>query len=920
MSKSKTFVQCVKKLATSGSVNLMPHLPVLLSGKLRFFPISECFYDDIFEDSQKKNIENLDQQKLVHLDGLTAEMAKKMRLQPLTAVLLNMEDFDDDDGFEEYGQNVDITARIRGALSEYSEGTIFKETIQNAEDAGATTVSIYFDDSDFSTNAESLFGDKMKDCQGPSIWFHNDAKFSNDDFSNIVKVDGATKKDNWEKIGSFGIGFNSVYHFTDLPTIVSGDFFVMFDPSQKHLPPKLLRNSSKPGIKVNLEKGPNKLRVYQDQFLPFKIEEFDLDLRPSSDKIPFEGTAIRLPLRKQPNGQLSKTCFSVQDFSKLRSFLSDKKFSYLLFLTSVETLKIMRNVNNGAVEVEEVEKEENIIMSNVAGCFKQSVSKYIKSGGQASVPHKASIISQKTSGGKNEQDDNIVIMKVAERGSTAFELATSKQGREHGLNPTVGVAVKLKKIKKNQYVPVRMEREEGRVFSFLPLDIESRNNFHMNAGFALSSNRQQLHKVDSLSQQDIRSAWNKALLTEEIPDAFLLLLESITDNPKIKRGSFDDVWPQISDRDDLLASIPKSIYSRLAKTEKPLFQSEKSKVWITWSNTFVADFDDIQDAKCREISKEILLTHLKSQSPSAELVKLSKWSQEGLRDHGLEEKTFDTRRFYIEAFLPKFESIDKAKREKVLINMLSSCHDKDVLEALKETRCITTMQGQLRRPPDLVDKRSEIAELFLEKEDLFPAKEFSSYTIEKTLEKAGMKRTLDAEILHQRIMFVSNEKISPEVFGLAQKLLLQTERLLKRCSGFMNKMMNWGSGKISDSIVNILKDHHQTAFVPTTHGEILRPCEVWEPSVSNFVSYSRAIIDLQTSRSYNQWSPGYEQFFKVLGLQTSISVEDVVNQLKGLAAEDEKKKISSQHLIEMNLKMLATFDTHEDDLQGTFSN
>ena len=328
--KSKTFVECVKKLSTSGSKKLMPPLPVLLSGNLRFFPSSECFYDDIFEDSQKKNIENLEQQKLVHLDGFTAEMAKKMKLQPLTAVLLNMEDFDDEDGFEEYGQNVDITARIRGALSEYSEGTIFKETVQNAEDAGASTVGIYFDDSDFSTSADSLFGDRMKECQGPAIWFYNDAKFSKEDFNNIVKVDGATKKDNWEKIGSFGIGFNSVYHFTDLPTIVSEDFFVMFDPSQKHLPPKLLRNASKPGIKVNLKKGPNKLKVYQDQFLPFQIEEFDLDLSPETDKIPFDGTAIRLPLRKQPNGQLSKTCFSVEDFSKILAFLSKKKFSYLL--------------------------------------------------------------------------------------------------------------------------------------------------------------------------------------------------------------------------------------------------------------------------------------------------------------------------------------------------------------------------------------------------------------------------------------------------------------------------------------------------------------------------------------------------------------------------------------------------------------
>lgn len=37
-------------------------------------------------------------------------------------------------------------------------------------------------------------------------------------------------------IGRFGLGFNAVYHFTDLPCFVSGDHLVMFDPHAKYLP------------------------------------------------------------------------------------------------------------------------------------------------------------------------------------------------------------------------------------------------------------------------------------------------------------------------------------------------------------------------------------------------------------------------------------------------------------------------------------------------------------------------------------------------------------------------------------------------------------------------------------------------------------------------------------------------------------
>ena len=36
--------------------------------------------------------------------------------------------------------------------------------------------------------------------------------------------------------GKFGLGFNAVYHFTDLPSFVSGEYLVCFDPHAKFLP------------------------------------------------------------------------------------------------------------------------------------------------------------------------------------------------------------------------------------------------------------------------------------------------------------------------------------------------------------------------------------------------------------------------------------------------------------------------------------------------------------------------------------------------------------------------------------------------------------------------------------------------------------------------------------------------------------
>lgn len=63
-------------------------------------------------------------------------------------------------------------------------------------------------------------------------------------------------------LGRFGIGFNSVYHLTELPAFVSAGKWCSFDPQARFLPNV---NPSNPGKMVDFIKSPETVRRYPDQ-------------------------------------------------------------------------------------------------------------------------------------------------------------------------------------------------------------------------------------------------------------------------------------------------------------------------------------------------------------------------------------------------------------------------------------------------------------------------------------------------------------------------------------------------------------------------------------------------------------------------------------------------------------------------------
>lgn len=178
------------------------------------------------------------------------------------------------DNIREYGEG---TRHLELLGSLYSDQTHFiYELLQNAEDAGASEVEYHLHADHFELR-------------------HNGRPFTEDDVRGVCGVGAGTKADDITAIGRFGVGFKSVYAFSDSPSVHSGEAH-------------------------------------------FKIERF---VRPHAlDPIGVaQGwTHIRLPFDKQ-RGPKSDDC--VEDIRRGVAHLDD---SSLLFLRSVRLIRFFDHV------------------------------------------------------------------------------------------------------------------------------------------------------------------------------------------------------------------------------------------------------------------------------------------------------------------------------------------------------------------------------------------------------------------------------------------------------------------------------------------------------------------------------------------------------------------------------------------------
>ncbi|XP_060192900.1 uncharacterized protein LOC132622327 isoform X2 [Lycium barbarum] len=479
---------------------------------------------------------------------------------------------------EDFGQKVDLTRRIREVLLNYPEGTtVLKELIQNADDAGATKVCLCLDRRNHGT--ESLLSDKLAQWQGPALLAYNDAVFSEDDFVSISRIGGSSKHGQAWKTGRFGVGFNSVYHLTDLPSFVSGKYVVLFDPQGVYLPNV---SASNPGKRIDYVSS-SAISLYKDQFSPYCA--FGCDM-----KSPLNGTLFRFPLRNADQAaisKLSKQGYLEDDISSMLVQLYEEGVFSLLFLKSVLSIE-MYEWDVGLAEPRKtyscsVNSDKSDTIWHRQALLK--LSKLTDSNEPFVDTFSLEFLSEAVNGSHPQKrtDRFYIVQRLSAPSSRigAFAAKASKDFDIH-LLPWASVAACISDNSSKDDV-----LKQGRAFCFLPLPVKTGLNAHINGFFEVSSNRRGIwYGADMDRSGRIRSLWNRLLLEDVVAPNYAQLLlgaqqmlgPTETYYSLWPTGSFEEPWN----------ILVEHIYQNI--TEFPVFYSNvKGGNWISAREAFLHD-------------------------------------------------------------------------------------------------------------------------------------------------------------------------------------------------------------------------------------------------------------------------------------------------------------------------------------------
>ena len=688
---------------------------------------------------------------LVH-SSISYDIACNLQLKPLNTMIAHTEEF----FFEQAGQSEPLTTRLNRILKEYKDTSVIQELIQNADDAEATEVAVYLDTRKH--DSSNLFFPGMANSYGPALLFYNNAEFNEEDFENIRKIAGETKINKPLKIGKFGVGFCSAYHITDVPSFVSGENFVVFDPTLQCLE-KEIKSKFNPGIKINFHR--HYLLNKSNQLDPYTgISEFDPEKH-------FKGTLFRFPLRVKKS-KISEAVYTTNEVQLLLNRVKENSTKLLMFLSNVKKITIWQS------EGDTFSKDFEVIASKPV------------------VPGSNNVISYKVTSSASHGEENWLIA------TNSQQLQTGDSTQNHG---TASVAIKLNVDEQSRKFYV--EPILGECFCYLPLDMTTGLPVHVSSNFAVMTNRRGIWKGDNISTATKESNWNEMLMKSVVFKSYielLLHLKTMQQNDSLVNYTFYCLWPintremnpwnilikKFYDFICILSNTDSLFYSKITNSWKSLNECYFLSPKIFPSVTFQKDLYS-------SINQVIAVHKIPQVDLTDEIWKILS-NHDDFCAQIIDEDRF-IRFFYRDQILKRVPSNDKSVIVAAsLITYANESYDKSLPKLIKSTKCIPCCpDGKVfKQPMDTLDPKSQASKLFLPSDHMWPDSNFlkQSGLLHKSLLDLGMNTLLPWNLVVDRAKHMQN------LFNDDRKKSSECLIILLEC---INKILSTDSPVSTDS-------------------------------------------------------------------------------------------------------------------------
>ncbi|KAJ0070629.1 hypothetical protein NL108_016966 [Boleophthalmus pectinirostris] len=840
----------------------------------------------VFCDLSKNGLKELEcSQEEMHVvhEEMPIATAEFLDIQLLSTYILDPKSV----GIEQCGQTEPITTRIKNILKEYDEERdIFKEIIQNAEDAGAQTCKFLLDFRVHKGDPESLIDPDMRLCQGPCVWAFNNEQFSPDDWKNIVKVGAASKENMVEKIGMFGLGFNTVYHVTDIPSILSGSTLLILDPNVSHLK-KRIKGKSNPGIKLELSRQ-NLFQWFPGQFAPYE-GVFNCSFSGQSPKH-YPGTLIKLPFRtveESLSSEISSKVYNNQQILAFQNHFTKDSHSHLIFLKNINTVSLQTASSSSSTPLTDGDIE-NIFTVSKTTLRRMDISEESPALMQQETENTLKQLNRKYKEVIDCSKVDIVEVTCQQSGETHIQcwLLCSCFGTKESLKlamgknknlafslPVGGVAVPLQWNQEAKTFEASQTKLSGKAFCFLPLSIDTGLPFNVNGTFAVTSNRK------TLWESGVKHEWNKSLQQDPIVSAVitaLLALKKMSQNKELNNYLYHTFWPHRERVSENFKPLVDAFYSTIAQTGSAPKLFSDGEHWFSLENTLIFHKSIEEDKNIFPLVMQVCQKHVKSShAVSIPGPIRNSFKQAGL-EKALQHKTWNWERFYKEAVFANLGEIDPEWRDTLILHAIH-LKMKEIDSLLVAYPCIPTTSGQLQYIQNLVDPNGKVACLFKRKEGRIlggTINDFCSSETVSRLQRLGMACDM-----------LSLKDITKKAEAVSKVWVKDKNKAYKHIKCLLSLLKHHLDHDDSPFWEALRAAPFLPAFSPgdtTMKREVTlqRPADVFTDTCALLVNMTKPILEISKLKIYSS-----DPVLQMLGVNDKADPEMVLEQLKEAQAQ-----------------------------------